>query len=163
MLDEYSVSSYISNQPASPLDAPIRYLSTTHFNPVRSFNHIMPELISELQGTLAKPFAPPNVVDSTSASFISILSREHTCLGTLILLPSQKISKSGPQTIEPATLEYLAHGNEWPVETMVRANNLLVRAIGESESREWIQVADSVPKASAASQRSDLGEGGMYI
>jgi len=41
ILDEYSVSTYISDQPVSLQDGPIHYIATGNFDPVCSLDHIL--------------------------------------------------------------------------------------------------------------------------
>ena len=146
------MSTYISDQPVSSQDAPIRYLSTTDFDPVCILNSILHDLISKLQGVRAEPFASPNVIKTTSAAFMSILSTQTTCSGTLILLPRPQIMERTPLTIEKINYDTMEGSYTWPEEMMDQADSLLVNAIGESQSRKWRRATDP-----------QLGEGGMYI
>ena len=143
------MSTYISDQPVSSQNAPIRYLSTTDFDPVCILNSILHDLISKLQGVRAESFTSPNVIKTTSAAFMSILSTQTTCSGTLILLPRPQIKERTPLGIEQINYDT---SYTWPEEMMDQADNLLVNAIGESQSRKWRRATDP-----------QLGEGGMYI
>ena len=88
-----------------------------------------------LQGARAEAFAPPNVIKTTSLAFISILSAQTTCSGTLILLPRPEINKREPLTIEPGSSHAMEDSYTWSVDMMNQANSLLLDAIGESEKR----------------------------
>ncbi|KXN82920.1 hypothetical protein AN958_02003 [Leucoagaricus sp. SymC.cos] len=157
LLDEYSAPSYISKKPIPFPDAPIRYLSTTTFDP----------------GNAAEPFAPPNLITNTSASFLSILSLPSGDIkksGAVFLLPSPNIAKPAPRTVEPSNFTHLTQDvTEWPLRIMLIAHKLLLRVIGESdEAQEWKFPGGQagVPtssKSTAAARRSEIGEGGMYI
>jgi len=105
-----------------------------------------------LQGARAEAFAPPNVIKTTSAAFISILSARTTCSVTLILLPRPQINERTPLTIEQISYDTIEDSYTWPEEMMNQADNLLVNAIGESQRRKWRRAAGP-----------QLGEGGMYI
>ncbi|KAF5354103.1 hypothetical protein D9756_007272 [Leucocoprinus leucothites] len=153
LLDEYSVPGYISNKPIPLPDAPIRYLSTGRFDP----------------GSYAKPFAPPNLINTTSASLLSILSLHTNSTGTLLLLPSPNIPKPAPRTVEPSNFAHLTQDvTEWPTRIMLLAHKLLLRIIGGSESADWdsSNVGGGGSGFSAkgnVARRSEIGEGGMYI
>ncbi|KAF9443435.1 hypothetical protein P691DRAFT_713297 [Macrolepiota fuliginosa MF-IS2] len=148
LLDEYAVPSYISSS-ASALDAPIRFLSISAFD----------------SNNEAQPFAPPNLVNTTSAAFLSLLSISNTP-GTLILLPTPNILKPAPRTIEPSNFTHLTQDvTEWSAAVMDQAQQLLFRAIGEPTYKHWELKGGppTSPKSTAASRRSEVGEGGMYL
>lgn len=168
LLDEYAVPTYVSSSPVSVTDAPIRFLSTTNFDSVR----MSPSIISYLfltrhhsQGGQAQPFAPPNLINTTSAAFLSLLTISNI-LGTLILLPTPNVLKPAPRTIEPNNFTHLTQDvTEWPALVMNRAQQLLFRAINEPTNQPWQPKGGlpSSPKSTPASRRSEIGEGGMYI
>ncbi|KAJ3569154.1 hypothetical protein NP233_g5245 [Leucocoprinus birnbaumii] len=150
LLDEYSVPGYISNRPIPLPDAPIRYLSTGRFDP----------------GNYVKPFAPPNLINTTSASFLSILSLHASHTGTLLLLPSPNILKPAPRAVEQNNFAHLTQDvTEWPARIMLLAHKLLLHLVGEGQSTEWdSKNVSSGPSAkTSVTRRSEIGEGGMYI
>jgi hypothetical protein len=131
LLDEYSVPVYIDPVPAT--DAPIRSLST------RS----------------VASYAPPNLVNGTSASFLAILTISQS-LGTLVLLPSPNTLKPAPRDIEWVNI---THDMEWPSAIMNQAQQMVLGAISEPTDHLW-QLTEPLTETA---RRSEIGEGGMYI
>ncbi|KAF9004660.1 hypothetical protein BDQ17DRAFT_1278843 [Cyathus striatus] len=146
LLDSYAVPAYITNHPVSYDDAPIRYLSTSPTN-----------LAQEIE-----LFSPPNLIHSTSASFMSILAITNIMV-SLILLPSPLIPHPAPKTIMPSNISHLAHDDvEWSVSAMNRADKLLFDAIKENIDRKW-ELKDDHRNTTVTTKTTNIGEGGMYI
>lgn len=131
---------------------------------MRLRNHILSPLTYH-QGGQAQSFAPPNLVNSTSASFLSILTISNI-LGTLLLLPTPNILKPAPRTIEANNITHLSQDvTEWSPAIMNQAHQLIFRAIHEPVNNPWLPKGGlpSSPKSTPASRRSEIGEGGMFI
>ncbi|KAF9527186.1 hypothetical protein CPB83DRAFT_856518 [Crepidotus variabilis] len=161
ILDTYPLPTYVSNTRSSFYDAPLRYLST-----------------SGATGFLDKegvqPFAPPNLIQSTSASFLSIASLPSSSdSNTLLLLPSPRIPSHRPKQIEKN--EFPSPGSdqdedfEWSIDMLSKVHRLLFDAIGEQDvaSRKVWKLAVRTDQAEAKekSPRKNvhIGDSGMYI
>ncbi|KAG6866160.1 hypothetical protein C0991_008114 [Blastosporella zonata] len=148
LLDTYPAPAYISAHPVPFEDAPLRYLAT-----------------HSLDGSLkakVEPFMPPNLIQSTSASFLSVLSTSHGQTNTLILVPSPHIPPPPPKVLEPSNLLHLNQDPvEWPQATISLAQEVLFASIGETAPR-WVQKTNH-HGTSSTRKKSDVGEGGMYI
>ncbi|KAG6888435.1 hypothetical protein C0995_008252 [Termitomyces sp. Mi166 len=151
LLDTYSAPAYISEKPVPFEDAPLRYLAT---HPV-----------DDTTKSKAEAFAPPNILQSTSASFLSVLSTTHSqSHGTLILVPSPRIDPPPPKILEPSNfLRSDQDPFDWS-ETMINlAQDLVFGSLGDT-APHWIRPTGSAGAgASSARKKSDVGEGGMYI
>ena len=107
-------------------------------------------------------FAPPNLIQSTSASFLSILSLRGI-LGTLILLPSPYMSPSRPRQISTSDFRRLDQDKvDWSPTVMKTAQSLLFKALEEPVHNEWQYVEDPHQDRSSK-HRTQVGEGGMYM
>ncbi|KAF8901138.1 hypothetical protein CPB84DRAFT_1623299, partial [Gymnopilus junonius] len=84
LLDSYPVPTYATDQRVPFHEAPLRYLSTSDK--------------VNIPGKYCLPFSPPNLIQTTSASFLSILSVGDV-QGTLILLPSPHIPHPPPKQV----------------------------------------------------------------
>ncbi|GLB41105.1 hypothetical protein LshimejAT787_0903200 [Lyophyllum shimeji] len=151
LLDTYAVPSYITEAPLPFQDAPLRYLSTSK--------------VDRAIESKSEAFAPPNLIQSTSASFLSILNTSHQPTpGTLILVPSPHIPHPSPKVLEPNNFLHLSEDRfEWPEETMNVAQQLLFAAIGEDLPPRWVYGMDRRGVTSAWRKKGDVGDGGMYI
>ncbi|KAG6908442.1 hypothetical protein DXG01_004525 [Tephrocybe rancida] len=149
LLDTYSAPAYISEQPVPFEDAPLRYLAT--------------HAVDDTLKSKVEPFAPPNLIQSTSASFLSVLSASHSEVhGTLILVPSPHIPPPPPKVLNPSNFLHLEQDTvEWPQATINLAQDLLFSSIGETAPR-WVQPTRH-DGTSSTRKKSDVGEGGMYI
>ncbi|KAL1686858.1 hypothetical protein GGG16DRAFT_105437 [Schizophyllum commune] len=160
ILDTYAVPSYITDTPEpSPRSAPIRYLRT-------------PSAARKTSSPPAHPFSPPNLLQSTTASFLSILDFAYPDTpATAVLLPAQHIPHPAPKDLAPSTIpstDYLATDyldeQGWEVETLNRAVEM---TLGHEVPRDVLLTA-MTPKQRAALQGkrtrgAAVGEGGMYI
>lgn len=117
MVDAYSNPGYISSSPPS-LDPPIRFLTTSSY-PV-------------LPKSTAQPFAPPNLLLSPSAAFLSLLEATTRCPGLLLLLPLAHIPRPPPHN-DP---EPIRTTTEWPV-ALIEGLNDLIGAEGGVTNIEW--------------------------
>jgi hypothetical protein len=148
MVDAYSNPGYISSSPPSQ-DPPIRFLATGSCP-------ILPK-------STAQPFAPPNLLLSTSAAFLSLLEATTSCPGLLLLLPLPQIPRPPPHN-DP---EPIRTTTEWPVALLEDLNDL-IGAEGGVTNIEWdakTMIAglktrtQSVKKVKA----KDVLDSGMYI
>jgi len=161
LLDSYATPAYITANPVPFHEAPIRYLRTKGLLP------LTPNI---------EPFSPPNLIQTTSASFLSILSTRlahpstqdpnPSGTGTLILLPIPHIPPPPPSSIAPTSLSNLDDESEarWKTKFVRQAQSVLFGALGE-KGGEWEALSDKsgdVEKPKIG-RRGDLGEGGMYI
>lgn len=119
------------------------------------------------------PFAPPNLLQSTTASFLFILSLPpwtSRSTGSAILVPSSRAPKAPPHTIDPNSdhaelLDFNAieQGEEWDPALLQAIHSIVQNVAQDSTKSEW-----QVPKGSKNGkpgrhrQVSEL-EGSMYI
>ncbi|KDQ52931.1 hypothetical protein JAAARDRAFT_162445 [Jaapia argillacea MUCL 33604] len=147
ILDTYPVPSYISSHPTSVYDAPVRYLCTAGRLPQGAF----------------QPFDPPNMIQSTSASFMSILSIQKVD-GTLLLLPSFHVPAPHPAECSQYHLPTSNLSTRWPAHLLQIVQEQLTESVGEECQMQWHPTAGSEKLTQvAAKRRGDVGEGGMYI
>ncbi|KIM43635.1 hypothetical protein M413DRAFT_443557 [Hebeloma cylindrosporum] len=149
LLDSYPVPTYATDVPINFHQAPLRFLS------ISGDAHFLEKD--------AKLFAPPNLLQSTSASFLSILNISESN-GTVILIPSPHIPQPAPRQIAPSNISHLTYDDdvEWDSQLINKAQNLLFQSIGEETKQTWVPLAnqtkDKLPK-----RNTEIGEGGMYI
>ncbi|KAF8661647.1 hypothetical protein AX16_001289 [Volvariella volvacea WC 439] len=158
VLDLYPVSTYISSaRPPEYYDsAPIRYLSTS----------TSPTLPS--QYSPAEPFSPPNLVQGTSAAFLSHLAFHNPdSTALLVLLPSPTVPPPPPRTIPPANTDILFDkADRWSASTMNEVQKLLA-GLFEEKVHEW--KSDKSGKGGAEGvgvpmgKRRELGSESLYI
>jgi hypothetical protein len=164
-LDSYPVLSYISSEASFDVP-PIRYLSTNKSRMVWSNVYLKYfYLLMYLQMSTAQPFMPPNLLQSTTSSFLAILSVRHsqqrgTPMFSSILLPSPKTTYH----ISTKLARSKDLPIEWSTQLMSMVNHDLFLAVGEKANLMWgtegnDKLRDYIPTA----MNSDLGEGGMYI
>lgn len=159
ILDTYAAPAYIADSlNALPQSAPIRYLRTTAAK-------------STSKTTLdpARPFAPPNLLQSTTAAFLSILNFGYPQTpGTAILLPAQHMPHPTPKDLTVSSLNYPSYDHldeqGWDMELLVRAVQMI---LGESVPAD-VLLGSMSPKQRVALQGkrargTEVGEGGMYI
>jgi hypothetical protein len=181
LLDSYATPAYITANPVPFHEAPIRYLRTKGLLPL-----VRNSLLLTVQTGISlkvyhktpniEPFSPPNLIQTTSASFLSILSTRlahpstqdpnPSGTGTLILLPIAHIPPPPPSSIAPTSLSNLDDESEarWKTKFVRQAQSVLFGALGE-KGGEWEALSDKsgdVEKPKIG-RRGDLGEGGMYI
>jgi len=148
ILDSYPVPTYVTDEPIVFHEAPLRYLTTSEET---SF----PNQDAEL-------FSPPNLIQSTSASFLAILSVSKTS-GTLVLLPSPHIPHPAPKQISASNFSQLAQDSvEWPSQLINLAQTLLFQALGEDVNQTW-RPSKNDHAGKAPKRSTEIGEGGMYI
>lgn len=161
LLDSYPLPTYITPDPLPFHDAPIRYLSTSP-QPLLlvrltcSFYSIYISKHSNLYK--AELFAPPNLIQATSASFLSILSLKGI-VATLILLPSPYIQSPPPKQISPPRLNQ--DQIKWSPALMKTVHHLLFQALCEPDHNVWEDVDPR--QAKPTNHRTQVGEGGMYM
>jgi len=154
LLDTYATPAYISAHALPHHEAPLRLLRTKG-------------KLSSILGL--QPFSPPNLIQSTSASFLSILSlpslnQKSPTPGALILLPSAHIPPPPPNSITPMNTSTLE--DEWSAENVQAAQYALFAAVGEKCTIVWEGRKgrnDENDIGSGKRKKGDLGEGGMYI
>ncbi|KAF8347527.1 hypothetical protein F5887DRAFT_1131225 [Amanita rubescens] len=150
LLDTYSAPSFVSSKPIPIQDAPIRYLSTT--------NEIDPLIV-----THAKPFVPPNLIQSTSAAYLSIASTSNPINATLILLPSARIPRPPPATILPPDISHLPDDTDrWSTGIMSTSQQMLFVSVGEPGHAEW-KITDAQGRLETPARKSQISDNGMYI
>ena len=131
------------------------------FGRFASYDAIINDLIF-VQEKDAQLFAPPNLLQSTSASFLVILSVTKSN-GTVILLPSPHIPQPPPKQIAPSNISQLTYDDvEWDSQLINEAQILVFRAIGEEVKHSWAPLANQ-PKEKLPKRNTEVGEGGMYI
>ena len=148
MVDAYSNPGYISSSPPS-LDPPIRFLATSSYP-------ALPKLT-------AQPFAPPNLLLSPSAAFLSLLEATPSCPGLLLLLPLPHIPPPPPHN-DPEPIRTIT---EWPV-ALLADLNAVIGAEGGVTDIEWdAKMMRAGLKARTQSLKKvkpkDVLDSGMYI
>jgi hypothetical protein len=166
MLDTYSVPAYISRVPILAHEAPVRYLSSADAPEVRAISIIpLHSSTPTVQDASIVPFAPPNLLQSTSAAFLSLAALPpHTGTApTLLLVPAPTIPAPPPAQIEHTNVDF-AHGPQWPTDTMRAVSRALFAAAGvQARNFVWEDAATPVVQAKTKARRGDVGDGGMYI
>jgi len=155
ILDIYAVQNYISSELLPLHEASVRYLSLQNI-PLDPF----------------QMFAPPNILQSTAAAFISAmnirkLSSDQGNGGIILLLPSPEILRAAPSKLSPSELSRPSGEHVWPVEMMMEVNERLFEVVGAKPSSTW--TLRNVPQGGACGlskarqSLAEVGEGGMYI
>jgi hypothetical protein len=122
-----------------------------------------------VQSPNVQPFSPPNLIQSTSASFLSIISTlsslSSNLEATLILLPTPHIPPPPPSSIAPTNISSLDDNSEavWEVCVIREAQKVLFGAVGEVVGEWEGGKAAGIGEKPKVGRRGDLGEGGMYI
>jgi len=151
----YAVQNYISSALVPVHEASVRYLS-----------------LGNIFLDPFHPFAPPNILQSTAAAFMSAmnicaLSSDQANGGVILLLPSPEIPRTVPSKLSPSGLSRPSGDQGWPVEMMMEVNERLFEVIGAKPPSTW--TLGSMPSGGAydlsKTKRSlaEVGEGGMYI
>ncbi|KAF8625695.1 hypothetical protein AX15_005265 [Amanita polypyramis BW_CC] len=148
LLDTYSAPTYTSPEAIPIHDAPIRYLTTA-------------ATVKPLIRAKAQPFNPPNLIQSTSASYMSIVSTGDSTDSILILLPSARVPRPPPATILPPDISHLPEDHDrWSSDVMNVAQQLLLVEFGEEAQSKWV-LADA-PLRVGSPKRKTL-DSLMYI
>ncbi|KAI0045793.1 hypothetical protein FA95DRAFT_1583281 [Auriscalpium vulgare] len=145
LLDSYAVPSYVTDRPLSYDDSPVRYLLThgsTSPNPKYA------------------PFEPPNLLQTTSAAFASIISRTPETSATILLLPSPNIPRPRKSELDssdhPSSYDSDA---TWSPATLQDVHSTL---FSDDPAQQWVDKGGRKTVA-AARRTGDVGEGGMYM
>ncbi|KAG2038008.1 hypothetical protein BDR03DRAFT_919064 [Suillus americanus] len=155
ILDVYSIQSYISSEPLPVHEAPSRYLSLRNItlDPFQSF-------------------APPNILQSTSAAFMSAmnirtLSSSHQSNAVILLLPSPQIPRTAPSQLSSSRLSRPSGDQAWAVEMMVVVDKNLFGVVDAKRSGTWALRSTPAGSAFGLSKKkqnlAEVGEGSMYI
>ncbi|KAG2340604.1 hypothetical protein BDR05DRAFT_915633 [Suillus weaverae] len=157
ILDVYSIQSYISSELLPLHEAPVRYLSLRNVSLLEPF----------------QKFAPPNILQSTSAAFmyamnIRTLSSSHQSSAVILLLPSPDIPRTAPSKLSSSRLSRPSGDQAWSVEMMVEVDERLLGVVGAKRSGTWalrsMSHAGSTFGWSKKRQNlAEVGEGSMYI
>ncbi|KAJ7489551.1 hypothetical protein FB451DRAFT_1081218 [Mycena latifolia] len=150
LLDTYAVPAYIAEERISYSDAPLRYLCT---------DAPIPALTSS-----AQLFAPPNLVQATSAALIA-LRAQRAAPATLVLVPAPHIAPPAPRALEPSNFAHLTDDLvPWPPALVRTAHTLVFAALAEpGKDVAWTAPAPEKPHPVAQEQRKRPTEFGMYI
>ncbi|KAL1744093.1 hypothetical protein HDZ31DRAFT_64444 [Schizophyllum fasciatum] len=158
VLDTYAVPAYIIDaSDASPRSAPIRYLRTP------SAARQSPSIPGS-----ARPYAPPNLLQSTTAAFLSNLNFAYPDTpGTAVLLPAQHIAHPAPKDLTPSTLpstDYLSADyldeQGWDAETLRTAVQMI---LGHEIPTDVLALRQRDALRGRRNIAAAVGEGGMYI
>jgi len=151
LLDTYPVTTYITPHPTPVQDDRILYLSTT--SPPSSLK------------SNSSPFSPPNLLQSTSASFLCILSTSHApSQGTAIVVPSPYVPQPPPKVLSPSNFSHLSQDRfEWSKNVINTAQELLFSTINEPAPPKWEYMEGQEVLMVGKKRQSEVGEGGMYI
>lgn len=171
LLDTYPLPTYATNHPKAFHEAPLRYLSTNKepnfFVRHPNKHYDGPNISCQPQESSGvRLFEPPNLIQSTSASFLAILSQS-SVIGTLILLPSLCISAVRPIRVSPnnpSTFEQ--DEDEWSRELLNKVHRLLFQIIGEDrvlQGKAWSLDKKGEIKNRVPRKKTEIGYGGMYI
>ncbi|OCB91829.1 hypothetical protein A7U60_g900 [Sanghuangporus baumii] len=167
LLDAYSTATYISPEPIPHHAAPLRYLSTER----KVFPNSSPLSF----------FAPPNLIQSTTAAFLNLLalpSSQKASSGLALLVPSRRAPLPSPKIIPPdedestsATLSVLSSiedSEDWDPALLRQTHHAALEAASiHDRAGEWTDpIADRREKKSAkpyGRRRLTETEEGMYI
>lgn len=151
LLDAYSAPIYVSPKPIPIHDAPIRYLTTT-------------KEIDPLIKANAEPFVPPNLLQSTSAAYLSIASTSNPTKGTLILLPSARIPRPPPTKLLPPDISHLPDDpDRWSTDIVNISQQLLLVSVDErGHGLQW-EMTCSPGQLRTPTRKSQISDNGMYI
>ncbi|TEB29600.1 hypothetical protein FA13DRAFT_1734377 [Coprinellus micaceus] len=188
LLDTYSAPAYASEASSHLHDAPVRFISIwagADEDPDR-----------EVEGTEGwkkrldvHPFAPPNLLQSTTAAFllalqVSSLSSSPSSSPsttnsppTALLLPSLQYPTPPPKALLPSSSsssffsgsspEYEDHEDTWPAQLMSSISRSLLELVGVAGANaEWkvgARRGEGERAPPVAVRRSEVGEGGMYL
>jgi hypothetical protein len=115
-----------------------------------------------------QPFESPNLVQSTSATFMTIAafrstSRMSSIPASLLLLPAQRLPSHRPTEIGNHRLPVQETDDRWSLNNMKETHIRLLQAAGLASS-EW-QGGKGTLVANTQTRRSltKVGEGGMYM
>ncbi|KAJ7658967.1 hypothetical protein B0H17DRAFT_1096420 [Mycena rosella] len=150
LLDTYAVSAYIAEERTAYSDAPLRYLCTDGPGPAFTSS--------------AQPFAPPNLVQATSAAFLA-LRAQRSAAATLVLVPAPHIAPPAPRVLEPSSFAHLADDPvAWAPALVRTAHALSFAALAEpGKDAAWTAPAPEKAHPAAQEQRKRPTEFGMYI
>ncbi|KAF8305109.1 hypothetical protein DL93DRAFT_2089821 [Clavulina sp. PMI_390] len=159
VLDTYPGPSYISSQPYSPLNLPVRFLGSTTTN-------LKPPSTPTLQH-----FEPPNLIQGLSAALIGRLESDKlsradgTSMGQVILLPSLRIPPPPPRKEPRPVLSSLASSDEWTDGMLGSVAPLIGSHIPwDPATRSLARKQSGAPgAASKGFRRSAAGDVGMYV
>lgn len=155
ILDIYSIQSYISSELLPVHEAPVRYLS-----------------LGNISLDPFQKFAPPNILQSTSAAFMSAmnirtLSQSYQSNAVILLLPSPEIPRTAPSKLSITRLSRPSGDQVWSVEMMLEVDERLFKMLGVKRSSTWAlrnMPAGCVFGLSKKRQNNaEVGEGSMYI
>lgn len=155
ILDIYPVPTYISASPPSILNAPIRALQSSATN---NPSLPLPQSI--------KPFAPPNLIQSSVSAALSSVLEASSIPCTLFLVPSKHI----PPSIQSSSFEPLpsrtglGYAEDWDLGLLEQVTKAM-KSIGALEEVKWdTKFGDEKHTHDIKnSRRGDIGEGSMYI
>jgi hypothetical protein len=113
-------------------------------------------------------FAPPNILQSTAAAFMSAMNiRNQDSGGVILLLPSSGIPRAAPSKLLPSELSRPSGDRPWSIEMMMEVNERLFEVVGAKPSSTW--TLRNVPQGGVLDlpktrqSLAEVGEGGMYI
>ncbi|KAH7884615.1 hypothetical protein F5I97DRAFT_1477972 [Phlebopus sp. FC_14] len=156
LLDSYPTQGYISSSVISREDAPIRYLSVGN--------------ILQISDPGLELFAPPNLLQSTTASvllglFLRSLSAKSAEGDTeaLLLLPSHKTPLTVPSTSGHLSTTTSQYEPPWDSETLKKVHQWLFQVVGENEQSGFVgwDAKATKPAVRSRSTAGEVGEGGM--
>jgi len=157
LLDSYPMSSYMS--PDTMHNAPVRYLCVDALPPK----------------TAAQPYSPPNLIQSTTASFLNVFHvHRRSLLGPpgqpciAVLLPSSHLCSPPPKELKATNTGFFADADseEWPSQIMNLAQESLfsIDIIMGEPAMKWETKGGRERGLHAfVRQKSEIGEAGMYI
>lgn len=181
MIDTYSAASYISKKNIDYVNAPVRYMTSVVDPSSQILSvRVRPPTFHSLseahhnyrrQITNFEQYDPPNMIQTTSAAFLSIVAvrslqdKASAVVSSLILLPSIFLSRSArPALVEiiPGALSRSSEG--WHEALMKDVHQVsLGLSMGSVDPGAWIWGghSGSLP-VSPRSKRAEQ-DGGMYI
>jgi len=126
-----------------------------------------------VQSLKLQPFSPPNLIQTTSAAFMSrqqLVAQTHqtsqrTIDATLLVLPSPTIPRPRPSVPSQRNLT-TTHDDEnltWPSDILRNVHVAVFFVFGEQATLWQRKDASGRTRKIAARKRGDVGEGSMYI
>ncbi|KAL5514593.1 hypothetical protein ACEPAG_1909 [Sanghuangporus baumii] len=168
LLDAYSTATYISPEPIPHHAAPLRYLSTER--------KVSPD------SSPLSLFAPPNLIQSTTAAFLNLLAlpskSQNASSGLAILVPSRRAPLPSPKSIPldedesasatSSVLSSIEDSEDWDPALLHQTHQMALEAAGiHDRAGEWtdpiLNRREKKPAKPYGRRRLTEAEEGMYI
>ncbi|KAH6905770.1 hypothetical protein BKA70DRAFT_1499864, partial [Coprinopsis sp. MPI-PUGE-AT-0042] len=166
----YAAKIFEAFQPSACVPIPLDFVSTHTKTPVRLHDARI-RCLSTSERNLPPtipPFQPPNLIQETTASFLSLatFATFNSLQAIAILVPSSQTPVAPPKELLRSHIKVPVEGEDhWTTSMLQDAHKYVFKVLGEESVSEWY-VKDRgghgvVP--SSKQRRTEVGEGGMYL